>query len=40
MQTLWLGLTKIYNLFHARDLSLEMVSQGLEEGRRHRRCRL
>ena len=25
MQILWLGLTKIYNLFHARDLSLEMV---------------
>ena len=27
MQTLWLGLTKIYNLFHARDLSRDMVSQ-------------
>ena len=28
MQTLWLGLTKIYNLFHARDLSPEMVAKG------------
>ena len=27
MQTLWLGLTKIYNLFHARDLSPEMVAK-------------
>ena len=27
MQSLWLGLTKIYNLFHARDLSPEMVTQ-------------
>lgn len=27
MQSLWLGLTKIYNLFHARDLSPEMVAQ-------------
>ena len=27
MLSLWLGLTKIYNLFHARDLSREMVSQ-------------
>ena len=26
MQTLWLGLTKIYNLFHAADLSPEMVA--------------
>ena len=25
MQSLWLGLTKVYNLFHARDLSPEMV---------------
>ena len=27
MQPLWLGLTKIYNLFHARDLSPEMVAK-------------
>lgn len=27
MQSLWLGLTKIYNLFHARDLSPEMVAR-------------
>ena len=27
MQSLWLGLTKIYNLFHARDLSPEMVAK-------------
>ena len=27
MQSLWLGLTKVYNLFHARDLSHEMVTQ-------------
>ena len=27
MQSLWLGLTKIYNLFHARDLSPEKVTQ-------------
>ena len=27
MQLLWLGLTKIYNLFHARNLSPEMVAQ-------------
>ena len=27
MQTLWLGLTKIYNLFHARNLSPEMVAK-------------
>ena len=27
MQSLWLGLTKIYNLFHARDLSLERVAK-------------
>ena len=27
MLSLWLGLTKIYNLFHARDLSRDMVSQ-------------
>ena len=27
MQFLWLGLTKISNLFHARDLSPEMVAQ-------------
>ena len=27
MQFLWLGLTKIYNLFHARDLSLERVAK-------------
>ena len=27
MQTLWLGLTKIYNLFHARDLSQERVAK-------------
>ena len=27
MQSLWLGLTKIYNLFHARDLSSEMVTK-------------
>lgn len=26
MQSLWLGLTKIYNLFHAKDLSPEMVA--------------
>lgn len=26
MQSLWLGLTKVYNLFHARDLSREMVA--------------
>ena len=27
MSSLWLGLTKIYNLFHARDLSTEMVAK-------------
>ena len=27
MQSLWLGLTKVYNLFHSRDLSHEMVTQ-------------
>ena len=27
MQSLWLGLTKIYNLFHVRNLSPEMVTQ-------------
>ncbi len=27
MRSLWLGLTKIYNLFHARDLSPEMVAK-------------
>ena len=27
MQSLWLGLTKIYNLFHARDLSAAAVAQ-------------
>ena len=27
MQLLWLGLTKTYNLFHARDLSPEMVGK-------------
>ena len=27
MQTLWLGLTKIYNLFHAQNLSPEMVAK-------------
>ena len=27
MQLLWLGLTKVYNLFHARDLSPEMVAK-------------
>jgi hypothetical protein len=27
MRFLWLGLTKVYNLFHARDLSPEMVAQ-------------
>ncbi|MFC1735512.1 Eco57I restriction-modification methylase domain-containing protein, partial [Candidatus Hydrogenedentota bacterium] len=27
MHLLWLGLTKIYNLFHARDLSPEMVAK-------------
>ena len=27
MQTLWLGLTKIYNLFHDRDLSSERVAK-------------
>ena len=27
MQSLWLGLTKIYNLFHTRDLSREMVAK-------------
>lgn len=27
MQSLWLGLTKTYNLFHARDLSVEMVAK-------------
>ena len=27
MQSLWLGLTKIYNLFHARNLSPEMVAK-------------
>ena len=27
MQSLWLGLTKVYNLFHARDLSSEMVAR-------------
>ena len=27
MQSLWLGLTKIYNLFHSRNLSHEMVIQ-------------
>jgi len=27
MQSLWLGLTKIYNLFHAADLTPEMVSK-------------
>ena len=26
MRSLWLGLTKVYNLFHARDLSPEMVA--------------
>ena len=27
METLWLGLTKIYNLFHAADLTPEMVAK-------------
>jgi hypothetical protein len=27
MQSLWLGLTKIYSLFHARDLSPEMIGK-------------
>ena len=27
MHSLWLGLTKVYNLFHARDLSPETVTQ-------------
>ena len=27
MQSLWLGLTKIYNLFHAHDLSIEIVTK-------------
>ena len=27
MQSLWLGLTKIYNLFHVRDLSVERVAK-------------
>ena len=27
MHSLWLGLTKVYNLFHALDLSLEMVTK-------------
>lgn len=27
MRELWLGLTDIYNLFHARDLSLELVAK-------------
>ncbi len=27
MQSLWLGLTKVYNLFHAQDLSPEMVAK-------------
>ncbi len=27
MQSLWLGLTKVYNLFHARELSHEMVTK-------------
>ncbi len=27
MRSLWLGLTKIYNLFHARDLTPEMVAK-------------
>ena len=27
MHSLWLGLTKTYNLFHARDLTLEMVAK-------------
>ena len=27
MQTLWIGLTKMYNLFHARALSVEMVAK-------------
>ena len=27
MKSLWLGLTKTYNLFHARDLSPEMVAK-------------
>ena len=27
MQSLWLGLTKVYNLFHTRDLSPEMVAK-------------
>ena len=27
MQSLWLGLTKVYNLFHARDLTSEMVGR-------------
>ena len=27
MQSLWLGLTKLYNLLHARDLSPEMVAK-------------
>ena len=26
MESLWLGLTKTYNLFHARDLSVELVA--------------
>jgi hypothetical protein len=27
MQSLWLGLTKIYNLFHADDLTPEIVAK-------------
>ena len=27
MQSLWLGLTKLYNLFHARELSPEMIAK-------------
>ena len=32
MQSLWLGLTKIYNLFHTRNLSHEMVIQVSKKG--------
>ena len=32
MESLWLGLTKIYNLFHARDLSVELVARHSKKG--------
>jgi len=32
MQSLWLGLTKVYNLFHNPDLSVEMVEMEAQKG--------